>query len=168
MVHRLRLIGDSHTREIGQDIKKNLPSCLLFTITVAQGLDEIIDNYRHNLRHIINFNPTLLIINAGHNDNNYHHKHNHHPINPRVLTQQLIQFTTEVTLNHPNICPLISSIFPRTFTDRSYLTSKQVVSYNKKVKRHGQHLVTMTNDLNITPLLNNCLWLHVNSYIENP
>jgi lysophospholipase L1-like esterase len=168
MTHRLLLIGDSHTREIGLDFKKNLPSCLVFTVSVPQGLDEIIDRYHINLPHILNFNPTLLILHAGHNDINYHHKHNLHPINPRVLTQQLLHFTSEVVMNHPNIRPIISSIFPRTHTDRSYLTSEQVVSYTKKVKRHGQHLVTVTNNLNVTPLVNNCLWLHVNSSIKDP
>ena len=109
----------------------------------------------------------MAIIHAGHNDIVFHHFHNLHPRNPRVVTQETLQLVRELSLNHPNIQPAISSIYPRTSTTRSYLNAQEVNSYNQKVKRHGSHLKTVTLDTNFTCLLNDCLWHRVSKAEEN-
>jgi hypothetical protein len=64
--------------------------------------------------------------------------------------------------------PCVSSIFPRTSTARSYLPEPAIIPYNKKAKRHGQNLMTITRDTYITCLVNNCLWHRISSSTENP
>jgi lysophospholipase L1-like esterase len=168
MTTKILLIGDSHTREMATAIIKAKTSCLVYTVTVGQGLNQIIDKYHSKLQYIIQFQPSIVIVHAGHNDISYHHNYNLHPRNPRVVTQEILHFIDEISHNFPNIIPYISSIYPKTHTDHSYLNPADIVSYNKKVKRHGQHLTTITNDSHISCLLNNCLWTHINSSIENP
>jgi hypothetical protein len=168
MALRILILGDSHTREMNAAFKKLLPSCLTYTITVPRGLQEIIHNYHSSLPQINTFDPSTVIIHAGHNDIVYHHRHNLNPCNPRVITDLTLHLVDELSINHPGIQPYISSIFPRTFTTRSYLPQVEITPYNKKVKRHGQHLKTVTRDMPTKCLLNNCLWYRISSSTENP
>jgi lysophospholipase L1-like esterase len=147
-------------------LKKHQSPCTTYLITVPSGLDSIIQSYRYNLHSIINFDPTLIIIHAGHNDIVYHHYHNTQPTYPRLATQNILQFTQELTTNHPNARLAISSIYPRTYTSRSYLSNKQVSSDNQKAKRYGSNLKTITSTSPITCLLNNCLWLRISKSEE--
>ena len=168
MAYRILLLGDSHTREMSAAFNKLSPSCLVYTITVPAGLNAIITKYRSILHHVINFNPSIVIIHAGHNDIVFHHYHNHHPSNPRVVTADILQFVAELSTNHPSIRPFISSIFPRTYTERSYLPESEILPYNKKIKRHGQYLQSITEDTPTTALLNMCLWYRISSALEDP
>jgi lysophospholipase L1-like esterase len=147
-------------------LKKYQSPCAIYLITVPSGLDSIVHSYRYNLHSIINFDPTLIIIHAGHNDIVYHHYHNTQPTHPRLATQNILQFTHELTMNHPNARLAISSIYPRTYTSGSYLSNKQVLSYNQKAKRYGSNLKTITSTSPITCLLNNCLWLRISKSQE--
>ena len=167
MAHCILILGDSHTRDMNTAFKKILPSCLTFIITVPAGLNAIIYKYRSMLHHVVTFNPSIVIIHAGHNDIVFHHHHNPHPRNPRTVTDEILQLVDELCTNHPTIQPFISSIFPRTFTARSYLPEPEIIPYNKKIKRHGQHLLSITEDTAITTLLNMCLWHRISSAIEN-
>ena len=167
MAVRLLIIGDSHTREIHHAINKIMPSTRTYTVSVGRDLNQIILKYHILYHHIKRFQPTHLILHAGHNDIVRHHSYNQNPSNPRILTRDLLHFINEVITDHPTIKPYTSSIFPRTHTDHSYLSPTEVVSYNRKIKRHGEHLVTVTRSTNVHVLLNNCLWLHINSSTEN-
>ena len=167
MAARLLIVCDSHTREIHLAINKIMPSCRTFTVSVGRDLDKIILKYHVLFHHIKRFRPTHLIIHAGHNDIVRHHIYNLNPLNPRVFTRDMLHFINEIIADHPTIKPYTSSIFPRTYTDHSYLSPTDVVSYNRKCKRHGEHLVTTTRNTNTHVLLNNCLWLHINSSVEN-
>jgi lysophospholipase L1-like esterase len=168
MAQRILILGDSHTREMNIAFKKFLPSCLTFIITVPSGLNAIISKYRSILHHVTIFNPSVVIIHAGHNDIVFHHHHNPHPRNPRTVTDEILQLVDELCSNHPAIRPFISSIFPRTYTARSYLPEQEITPYNKKIKRHGQHLLSITEDTITTTLLNMCLWHRISSACEDP
>jgi lysophospholipase L1-like esterase len=164
---RLLLLGDSPMREMDEAIKAINDECTTYLISVPSNLQSNTNQYRNNLQAITHFNPTNVIIHAGHNDIVFHHSSNRHPRNPRLVTHQIIQLINELSLNHPNIKPAISSIYPRTFTYRSYLAEEEVASYNQKAKRHGSHLKSTTRNTNITYLLNNCLWHRVSKAEEN-
>jgi lysophospholipase L1-like esterase len=163
---RILLVGDSHTREMDTALKKYQSPCATYLVTVPSGLANIVNSYRHNLHSIINFDPSLIIIHAGHNDIVYHHYHNTQPTHPLLATQNILQFTQELTRNHPNARLAISSIYPRTYTSGSYLSNKLVSSYNQKAKRYGSNLKSITSTSPITCLLNNCLWLRISKSLE--
>ena len=167
MAARILLIGDSHTRNMSLAFSKYLPSTPVYTLTMPQGIEEIAHKYHTNRTQITNFHPTIVIIHAGHNDIVFHHRHNNHPRNPQIVIDQIFQLMNEVLLDHPGIMPCVSSIFPRTSTLRSYLPESAIIPYNKKVKRHGQNLMTITRNTSITCLVNNCLWHRISSATEN-
>jgi hypothetical protein len=154
-------------REMDEAIENLNDDSTTYLISVGSSPQSIINHYRINLQAITQFNPTNVIIHTGHNDIVFHHSLNRHPRNPRLVTHQIIQLVNELLLNHPNIKPAISSIYPRTFTYRSYLSEEEVLSYNQKAKRHGSHLKSITQNTNITCLLNNCLWHRVSKAEEN-
>jgi hypothetical protein len=95
MAARILLIGDSHTRDMNNAFLKFLPSTPVYTVTMPQGIEEIVHKYCTNRTQLTNFDPTIAIIHAGHNDIVFHHRHNTHPRNPKIVTDQIMQLVND-------------------------------------------------------------------------
>ena len=130
-------------------------------------MDEIIRQYRRQLRAITRFRPDIIVVHMGHNDMVRHHRKNPTPSLSTTVAQRTIAFCTQVQANHPHSQIYISATFPRTYTRRSSLTCPEVNSYNKKMKRQGQRLITLASLSNFNCLINNTMWKKISASIEN-
>lgn len=163
---RALIIGDSYCRDIDCALLHNMPTIKTYSIVSPRKMNNTIHRNREDLANVTNFGPTVLILHLGHNDIAFHHHLNAIPQHPRVVASKTIEFAQEVANNHPGIKFFISSIYPRTCTPTSYFGSPEIISYNKKVKRYGQHLRTLTTAAGFQILLNNILWRRISKSLE--
>jgi lysophospholipase L1-like esterase len=163
---RALIIGDSHCRDLDVALLYNCPSIQTYTVFAPSNLTAILGRYVQELANINNFQPDILFLHLGHNDLAFHHHLNPNPTHPRTVALNNIQFAQMIHFNHPGIRIYISAIYPRSSTATSYLSYAATVSYNRKVKRFGQHLRTLTNAAGFHILLNNIMWRRISKAME--
>jgi hypothetical protein len=140
---RILLIGDSHIKEMKPLFIAHAPKdteVTIFTIQLGRGVNEIAAKYRDNLLQAYYFDPNIVILHAGHNNIASHHWYNPIPDHPRTVANDTLLLASEIKTNFPNSKVFISTVFPRTFTASSLLTTTEISSFNQKIKRHAQHL----------------------------
>jgi hypothetical protein len=168
---RILLIGDSHIKEMQPLFKTLAPKnteITLFSIQIGRGITEITNKYRDNLLQAYYFDPNISILHAGHNNIAAHHWYNPIPDHPRIVANDTLLLATEIKTNFPSANVHISTVFPRTFTANSLLTAPEISSFNQKIKRHAQHLCSITQGTTINCLMNMPMWTQVSKAIENP
>jgi lysophospholipase L1-like esterase len=163
---RVLIIGDSHCRELDVALIHNRRSIHTYSVYAPRKIPNIVLRYQSELANIIHFAPTALILHLGHNDIAYHHHLNGNPTHPRTVAQNVVQFAQLVANNHPGIQIFISTVYPRTCTPTSYFGPHDTISFNKKMKRYGQHLRTLTNAAGFTIFLNNIMWRRISRSLE--
>ena len=140
---RVIIIGDSHTRVMASYIERISNQCQFYTVSVSSDTPSIIAAYHANLPAIVTFQPEICILHTGHNQISFHKFRNPKPIVSSTVAADTIAFANTIRQNHPNIRIILSSVFPRTYTEQSNLNKTSVLAYNKVAKRHGQRIATL-------------------------
>ena len=165
---RLFIIGDSHCRHMAEYIHQKKSTVLVYTVFAGCQIPEITVKYRAQIAAINDFDPDYTIIHVGHNNLARHTYKNPRPLVSRDVSRMSINLAHEVHANHPRSQILLSSVFPRTFTESSNLTEREVAKYNETAKRHGQRLRTRATEVGYGCILTSILWQSISSATADP
>jgi hypothetical protein len=113
---RLLVIGDSHCRDMTPALQFLAPLDQYYTITKGDQTDEIICLYRKQIPAIWNFNPTKILLHAGHNDVAWHRTRNPLPI----VSRDAARITLDLQLNSHLIILLLKYSSPTSFREHSH------------------------------------------------
>jgi lysophospholipase L1-like esterase len=146
-----------------ESLKKGRPHIKTYSVIYPRGTTAIGARYTSMLSSIRAFDPDVIYLHAGHNDLVFHPTHNENPINSEEIRSLNIDLAILIQHNHPRAKIIISSLYPRTFTDSSILTEKEVGAFNRLAKRHGQRLRKEAGKKAPTILvaMNMPLWKHI-------
>jgi lysophospholipase L1-like esterase len=165
---RLLLIGDSHTREMNTHIQATHPDIDVMLVTVPRSITDITAHFMSHARpNAIVFFPHWIILHCGHNDVVVHKYYNKNPQFAGNVAIQQVQFAQTLQALFPSASVMCSSIFPRSFTDKTNLSSDDTAGYNKIAKRYGLRLRQLSTPHRIRCSLNMVMWTQVSRAKEN-
>jgi lysophospholipase L1-like esterase len=165
---RLLLIGDSHCYDMTSALQTLNQNLSVFPLILGSQILPLTLKYRSKIPSIIRFDPEYTILHVGHNNMARHSYYNQLPLVSRDVSRLTMTLANELHVNHPRSKLLISSVFPRTFTDHSNLSATEVTKFNKTVKRHGQRIQTRAAELGHTSMLTSVLWHRISKAEEDP
>lgn len=165
---RVLIIGDSHSRNMTESIKKTHPKMEVMLSTMPSSLDQIKAFFMsHKLSEALYFNPDWIIVHGGHNDVAKHKFFNTDPMFAGSVAHDQVKFAMKLKSLFPKSSIMCSSLFPRKPTHTSSLSEENTIAYNWIAKRYGLRLRSLAEEQNIRCSLNMVLWKQVSKAKEN-
>jgi hypothetical protein len=114
------------------------------------------------IHHVLQFQPTHIIIHSGHNDVNLHPTKNPHPRKAQEVLEDIAALATALSIMVPSAMVCYSAMFPRV-TSRNF-TTQQATSYNERAHR----MQRMAKKMGMNVISVRSLWISPRKYKGDP
>lgn len=136
---KLLILADSHGRDMVELFDKLFPDILTRDITIPGGnLPDLRQSLEHRLPYFKSWNPSHIIIHAGHNAIAPHPSNNMTTIFLTDLVKMIKEMIKQIEDWFPESKVCFSGLFPRTPNSRFSETLTR--AYNSKLLRIGRYL----------------------------
>ena len=162
---KLVIVADSHGRGMGSVIHGLDKDWIVLTVFVSGQTGAVRGRYLDRLSEIRQFEPDRIILHVGHNDLNFHPRHNQDPQFVKELFPFVLDFVSLLRSNHPTARVHYSSVFPRKVGP--HMNDAERASYNKLASRYGCLTQSTCKKEGHRFMLNGVLWLSVRQAREN-
>jgi lysophospholipase L1-like esterase len=163
---KILVVADSHGYGLAAGLRSEDASVEVKVVSVGSVMKDVWSEYLTQKDTLQEFGPDHVFMHVGHNDLQWHPRHNRAPKHPSLVLSLIMGYELRLREDFPGRRVWISNPFPRAVSP--HMTFLEKTSYNKTIFELGRVMRAEFPDRGIDFRLNTGLWFRPSEGREHP